>query len=42
MYEVRIKRPALKDIARLPEGYPRLVSQQIGALAEVPRPHGVK
>ena len=42
MYEVRIKRPALKDIARLPHDYPRLVSQQIDALAEDPRPHGVK
>ena len=42
MYEVRIKRPALKDIARLPQDFPRLVSQQIDALAEVSRPHGVK
>lgn len=38
MYEVRILRRALKDIAKLPQEYIRLVSQHIEHLAENPRP----
>ncbi|VAW36122.1 hypothetical protein MNBD_CHLOROFLEXI01-3865 [hydrothermal vent metagenome] len=42
MYEVRILRRALKDIAKLPQNYIRLVSQHIEKLAENPRPQDVK
>lgn len=38
MYELRIRRRAMKDIARLPDNYPRLVSEHIDRLAENPRP----
>jgi mRNA interferase RelE/StbE len=38
MYELRIRRRTMKDIARLPDNYPRLVSEHIDRLAENPRP----
>lgn len=39
MYEVRILPRAVKDIRRLPQGYSRLVSQQIDELGVEPRSH---
>jgi mRNA interferase RelE/StbE len=42
MYDVRILRRAVKDIASLPKEYARLVSQHIEALAENPRPPDAK
>jgi mRNA interferase RelE/StbE len=38
MYSVRILTRAVKDIANLPTGYVRLVSDHIDGLAENPRP----
>ena len=40
MYRVDITRRAIRDIAGLPQQYPRLVSQRIRDLAEDPRPRG--
>ncbi len=42
MYSVRVLRRAVKDIAKLPEGYTRLVSQHIDGLADEPRPTDAK
>ena len=42
MYNLRISRRAIKDIAGLPKEYARLVSQHIDGLQENPRPPGVK
>jgi mRNA interferase RelE/StbE len=42
MYKLNILRPAVKDIAGLPDNYPRQVAEHIDALAEDPRPAGVK
>ncbi len=42
MYSVRILRRAIKDIADLPEGYARLVSEHIDCLQENPRPPDAK
>jgi mRNA interferase RelE/StbE len=42
MYSVRILRRAIKDIADLPKGYARLISQHIDHLEENPRPPDAK
>lgn len=42
MYEIDILRRAMKDIARLPDGYSRLVADRINALAHDPRPRGAR
>ena len=42
MFEVRISRQAIKDIASLPQEYARLVGQHIDRLKEEPRPPGAK
>lgn len=42
MYDLRILRSAVKDIADLPKDYARLVSQHIDRLAQEPRPLGAK
>lgn len=42
MYSLNISRRAMKDIARLPDNYPRLVSQHLDSLAQNPRPSGAK
>ena len=42
MYDVRILRRAIKDIADLPQDYARLVGQHIDRLAENPRPPDAK
>jgi mRNA interferase RelE/StbE len=42
MYKLRILRRALKDIAKLPSGYSRLISEHIDGLATNPRPHDAK
>ncbi len=42
MYKVRILRRALKDIANLPKGYARLVSEHIDKLQDNPRPPDAK
>lgn len=42
MYNVRILRRAIKDIANLPAGYARLISQHIDRLGENPRPPDAK
>jgi mRNA-degrading endonuclease RelE of RelBE toxin-antitoxin system len=42
MYSVRVLRLALKDIAKLPKEYARLVSQHIDELANNPRPADAK
>jgi len=42
MYNVRILRRAIKDIANLPRGYAHLVSQHIDGLKEDPRPPDAK
>jgi mRNA interferase RelE/StbE len=42
MYSVRVLRRAIQDIADLPQGYARLVSQHIDRLAENPRPADAK
>ena len=42
MYKLHVLRRAIKDIAKLPPEYIRLVSQHIDELAEEPRPPGVK
>ena len=42
MYSVRILRRAIKDIAHLPKGYTRLVSQHIDRLEGDPRPSDAK
>lgn len=42
MYSVRILRRAVKDIAGLPKGYARLVSQHIDHLEKNPRPPDAK
>ncbi len=38
MYEVRVLRQVIKDIADLPKDYARLVSRHIDRLKENPRP----
>ena len=38
MYELRVTRPALKDIASLPKEYAELVSRHIDELENNPRP----
>ena len=42
MYELHIRRQAVKDIARLPDKYPRLVAERIDQLVQNPRPSTVK
>jgi mRNA interferase RelE/StbE len=42
MYSVRILRRALKDVAKLPKDYTRLVGQHMEHLAENPRPADAK
>ena len=42
MYEVRLLRRAVKDIADLPREYARLVSQHIDRLGDNPRPPDAK
>ena len=42
MYELRILRRAVKDIARLPKDYSRPVSERIEALATNPRPRSAR
>jgi len=42
MYNIRILRRAIKDIAALPGDYARLVSQHIDQLEQNPRPRGAK
>lgn len=42
MYRLRILRRALKDIAKLPSGYSRLISEHIDGLVVNPRPHDAK
>ena len=42
MYSVLITRRATRDIARLPDQYPRLVGQHIEGLALNPRPGDAK
>jgi mRNA interferase RelE/StbE len=42
MYDLRIRRRAIKDIANLPKDYTRLVSERIETLTENPRPIGAK
>jgi mRNA interferase RelE/StbE len=42
MYDVRILRRAIKDIAQLPKEYSRRVSKQIDGLADDPRPPNAK
>ena len=42
MYELRVTRPALKDIASLPKEYAELVSRYIDELENNPRPSGAK
>ena len=42
MYNLRISRRAIKDIAGLPKAYSRLVSQHIDRLQEDPRPPDAK
>ncbi len=42
MYRLHVLRRAIKDIAKLPPEYTRLVSQHIDELAEEPRPPGAK
>ncbi len=42
MYNVRILRRAMKDIADLPPEYARLVGQHIDSLAHAPRPSDAK
>ena len=42
MYNVRILRRAIKDIADLPKGYALLVSQHIDRLGDDPRPPDAK
>jgi mRNA interferase RelE/StbE len=41
MYNVRVLRQVLKDIADLPKDYVRLVGRHIDDLAQDPRPPGV-
>lgn len=38
MYDIQLMPQAIKDIARLPREYSRLVSEHIDQLAENPRP----
>jgi mRNA interferase RelE/StbE len=42
MYNLRILRRAIKDIAGFPKEYARLISQHIDRLQENPRPPGAK
>lgn len=42
MYNVRILRRAVRDIAELPKDYARLVAQHIDGLANNPRPPDAK
>lgn len=42
MYNVRILRRAIKDLARFPKDYVRLIRQHIRALANNPRPQDAK
>ena len=42
MYKIQVTRQAMKDLADLPEDYAQAISQHIDALAEQPRPAGVK
>ncbi len=42
MYEIRILRRAIKDIAQLPKEYARLVVEHIDGLQKNPRPPGAK
>ena len=42
MYEIRILRRAVKDIAALPKAYARLVVEHIEGLKDNPRPPGAK
>ena len=42
MYNVRILRRAMKDLATLPKGSASLISQHIDRLAENPRPQDAK
>jgi Cytotoxic translational repressor of toxin-antitoxin stability system len=42
MYSLRILRRAVKDIANLPKGYAKLVSEHIDRLGQDPRPPDAK
>ena len=42
MYSLHILRRASKDIAKLPKGYTKLISQHIDKLSENPRPADAK
>ena len=42
MYKIQVTRQAMKDLSNLPEDYAQAISQHIDALAEQPRPAGVK
>lgn len=42
MYSLRILRRAVKDIANLPKGYAKLVSEHIDRLGKDPRPPDAK
>ncbi|NOX60498.1 MAG: type II toxin-antitoxin system RelE/ParE family toxin [Chloroflexi bacterium] len=42
MYSVRILRRGVKDLANLPKGHARLVSEHIDRLRKDPRPPGAK
>jgi mRNA interferase RelE/StbE len=42
MYQIVIRRRAVKDLANLPSNYPNLVGQHINDLARKPRPQDAK
>lgn len=42
MYKIQVTRQVMKDLSNLPEDYAQAISQHIDALAEQPRPAGVK
>ncbi len=42
MHEIRILRPAIKDLSHIPQSYAEKIARQIDQLAENPRPAGVK
>lgn len=42
MYQVKLRRQAVKDLSNIPQEYARLVAQHIDGLIENPRPHDAK
>ncbi|MEB3191105.1 MAG: type II toxin-antitoxin system RelE/ParE family toxin [Snowella sp.] len=42
MYQISLRRRAIKDLANLPDNYPNLVGQHINKLADNPRPQDSK